>query len=53
MDCTFKTPEGKFNLRVGAVITDGKRVLVSKDGSHSFYWVTGGRVKLSREVFHG
>ena len=46
MDCTFKTPEGKFNLRVGAVITDGKRVLVSKDGSHSFYWVTGGRVKL-------
>ena len=34
MDCTFKTPEGKFNLRVGAVITDGKRVLVSKDGSH-------------------
>ena len=46
MDCTFKTPEGKFNLRVGAVITDGKRVLVSKDKSHEFYWVIGGRVKL-------
>ena len=27
MDCTFTTPEGKFNLRVGAVITDGSREL--------------------------
>lgn len=33
MDCTFKTEEGKFNLRVGAVITDGKRVLVTDYGS--------------------
>lgn len=46
MDCTFMTPEGKLNIRVGAVITDGKRVLVSKDGAHEFYWVTGGRVKM-------
>lgn len=50
MDCTFKTPEGKFNLRVGAVITDGKRVLVSKDVSHEFYWVVGGRVKLGEST---
>lgn len=50
MDCTFKTPEGKFNLRVGAVITDGKRVLVSKGGSHEFYWVVGGRVKLGEST---
>ena len=46
MDCTFNTPEGKFNLRVGAVITDGKRVLVGKDSRVDFYTVIGGRVKL-------
>lgn len=46
MDCTFNTPEGKFNLRVGAVITDGKRVLVGKDSRVDFYTVVGGRVKL-------
>lgn len=45
MDCTFNTEEGKFNLRVGAVITDGKRVLVTDYGSAvDFYTVIGGRV---------
>lgn len=46
MDCTFRTPEGKFNLRVGAVITDGARVLVGKDSRVDFYTVVGGRVKF-------
>ena len=46
MDCTFNTPEGKFNLRVGAVITDGNRVLVNTDSRVDFYTVIGGRVKL-------
>lgn len=46
MDCTFNTPEGKFNLRVGAVITDGTRVLVGKDSRVDFYTVVGGRVKF-------
>lgn len=30
MDCTFKTPEGKFNLRVGAV-----RIMVQKSSGNS------------------
>lgn len=46
MDCTFNTPEGKFNLRVGAVITDGTRVLVGQDSRVDFYTVVGGRVKF-------
>lgn len=46
MDCTFLTPEGKFNLRVGAVITDGKYVLVGKESHVDFYTVIGGRVKF-------
>ena len=46
MDCTFITPEGKFNLRVGAVITDGARVLVGKESRADFYTVIGGRVKF-------
>lgn len=46
MDCTFRTPEGKFNLRVGAVITDGTRVLVNTFDRFDFYNVIGGRVKF-------
>ncbi len=46
MDCTFRTPEGKFNLRVGAVITDGARVLVNTFDRFDFYNVIGGRVKF-------
>lgn len=46
MDCTFITPEGKFNLRVGAVITDGARVLVNTFDRFDFYNVIGGRVKF-------
>lgn len=34
MDCSFITGDKKFNFRVGAVITDGKRLLVTAD-SHS------------------
>ena len=29
MDCTFKTDEGKFNYRVGALIRDGNRILMA------------------------
>lgn len=46
MDCTFKTGDKKFNFRVGAVITDGKRLLVTADNHSDWYWVTGGRVKF-------
>lgn len=46
MDCTFMTAEGKFNLRVGAVITDGRRVLVTEDNRWPWYWTIGGRVRF-------
>lgn len=46
MDCSFITGDKKFNFRVGAVITDGKRLLVTADRYSDWYWVTGGRVKF-------
>ena len=46
MDCSFVTGDKKFNFRVGAVITDGKRLLVTADSHSPWYWVTGGRVKF-------
>ena len=58
-DLTFKTPNGRFNYQVGAIITRDERVLmVQNQGSH-FYYSVGGRVRygensedaLIREVF--
>lgn len=46
MDCTFTTGDKKFNLRVGAIITDGKRLLVTSDSRYDWYLVIGGRVKF-------
>ena len=31
MDCTFQTPNGKFNFRVGAIITDGRKILMARN----------------------
>lgn len=58
-DLTFKTGEGKFNFRVGAIIiSDNKLLMVRNDGA-PYYYSVGGRVKLNetseeaviREVF--
>ena len=46
MDITFRTPEGRFNYRVCAVITDGERLLAMKDERSPYYYLPGGRVML-------
>ena len=52
MDCTFKTPEGMFNYRVGAIIVnDGKILLVRNEGS-LYYYSVGGRVKMNESLEH-
>ena len=59
MDCTFHAENGVFNYRVGAIILDGTRVLMTKSEGCGYYYSVGGRVKLGetavqavlREVF--
>lgn len=49
MDCTFLSPEGRFNLRVGAVIVHQGRLLGVHDqgrDANGFHYLPGGRVKL-------
>lgn len=46
MDITFRTPEGRFNYRVCAVITHGDRLLAMKDENSPYYYLPGGRVTL-------
>lgn len=56
-DITYSTPEGVFNMRVGAIILQKDKVLLVNNGLH--YYSVGGRVKLHetmeqaviREVF--
>lgn len=59
MDCTFHAENDVFNYRVGAIILDGTRVLMTKSEGCGYYYSVGGRVKLGetaeqavlREVF--
>lgn len=45
MDLTFRTEQGRFNYRVGAVIiNDGKILMAKSDGSP--YYSVGGRVQF-------
>lgn len=54
MDCTFKTDEGKFNFRVGAIIASGRKVLLARNPNEKreFYYSVGGRVKVGEEPEH-
>ena len=46
VDCTFSTPEGVFNYRVGAVIRRGGTLLAMKEEGLSHWYLPGGRVRL-------
>jgi ADP-ribose pyrophosphatase YjhB (NUDIX family) len=46
-DLTFKTSEGKFNYRIGAIIIRDKKLLMVKNDSAPYYYSVGGRVKLN------
>ena len=50
MDCTFRTEQGRFNYRVGAIIIHDNRVLMVKDNSHPYYYSVGGRVHLHESL---
>lgn len=52
MDCTFKTDEGKFNFRVGAIIANGRKVLLARNPNEKreFYYSVGGRVKVGEKL---
>lgn len=49
MDCTFKTEEGKFNYRVGAIIRNGNRILMARNPGETrgdMWYSVGGRVRF-------
>lgn len=43
MDTTFKTPEGIFTYRVGALIINGTKILMAHDKRCEQYYTIGGR----------
>ena len=47
MDISFKTKEGRFNYRVGAIMIHEQKVLMMKDEGSSYFYVPGGRVKIN------
>lgn len=59
MDITYKTHEGIFNYRVGALILNGTKILMAHDRLYEQYYTIGGRVHFGetseqailREVF--
>lgn len=45
-DCTFMTPDGRFNYRVGAIILNKTKLLMAHNRTYDQYYTVGGRVKL-------
>lgn len=39
MDCTFKTGQGRFNYRVGAIIIHENNILMVKNSRDSYYYM--------------
>ena len=57
MDCTFKTEEGNFNFRVGALIRDDStggrgRILMARNSAEreGVYYSVGGRVQFGESL---
>ncbi|HEX2945570.1 MAG TPA: NUDIX hydrolase [Clostridia bacterium] len=46
-DLVFKTSQGRFNYRVGAIIIKDNKLLMVKNDSAPYYYSVGGRVKLN------
>ena len=44
MDLTFKTPNGRFNYRVGAIIIHNEKVLLMRNPEVPYLYTVGGRV---------
>lgn len=52
MDLTFRTEQGKLNIRVAAVIIKNGKILLEKDEQHGFYGFIGGRVMFGETAEH-
>lgn len=50
MDVSFKTSEGRFNLRVSALIFHNDCLLVMKDEYLPYFYIPGGRIKLNEKA---
>ena len=52
MDCTFDTKVGRFNFRVGLIITSGRKILMARNPNEepAFYYSVGGRVKYGESL---
>lgn len=50
VDCTFKTDEGKFNFRVGAIIQNGSKILMARNPNDNLCFSVGGRVKINETL---
>lgn len=46
MDISFRTPHGRFNYRVSAVILRGGRLLTVRDNCYGYAYLPGGRVQM-------
>lgn len=46
MDITFRTKQGRFNYRVGAIIINDGKILAMHDQRSSYFYLPGGRVNL-------
>lgn len=52
MDCTFLTERGKFNFRVGVIVTNGRKILMARNPNEerAFYYSVGGRVRFGESI---
>lgn len=50
MDCSFRTKEGRFNFRVGAIIIHNGMLLMVKNSRDPYYYSVGGRVKMNESL---
>ncbi len=50
MDCSFKTEKGRFNYRVGGIISQADKLLMMKNSRDPYYYSVGGRVKMHESL---
>lgn len=50
MDISFRTDEGRFNFRVGAIIIQNNHILMVTNHRDPYYYSVGGRVHLHESL---
>ena len=49
-DISIRMPDGRFNLRVGAIILRDGRILMVRNDPSTYYYTVGGRVKFGESA---